>query len=75
LIPYDFRNANHVLKLALTCSTDKLENVAKVERDFTLPPPIHIPEFEDVNRWDAFVSIFLIILVGVVMLLVSKRQP
>ena len=75
LIPYDFRNANHVLKLALTCSTDKLENVAKVERDFSLPPPIHIPEFEDVNRWDAFVSIFLIVLVGVVMILVSKKQP
>jgi hypothetical protein len=63
-----------VLKLALTCSTDKLENVAKIERDYSLPPPVYIPEFEDVQRWDAFVSIFLIVLVGVVMLLVSKKQ-
>ena len=74
LIPYDFRNANHVLKLALTCSTDKLENVAKIERDYSLPPPVYIPEFEDVQRWDAFVSIFLIVLVGVVVLFVSKKQ-
>lgn len=75
LIPYDFRNANHVLKLAITCSTDKLENVPKVERDFALPPPVHIPEFEDVQRWDAFVSIFLIVLAGVVVLMMTKKQP
>ena len=74
LIPYDFRNANHILKLNLTCSTDKLENVPKVEKDFNLPPPVHIPEFEDVRRWDAFVSIFLIIFVGVVLLLVTKKK-
>ena len=76
LIPYDFRNQDHVLKFEVSCSTDKLENVAKEERDFSLPPPIHVPEFEDVNRWDAFVSIFFIILVGFILLLVSKRnQP
>lgn len=75
LIPYDFRNSNHVLKLAVTCSTDKLENVPKVERDFSLPSPVHIQEFEDVQRWDAFVSIFLIILAGVLMLMISKKQP
>lgn len=75
LIPYDTRNANHVLKFKITCSTDKLENVSKEERDFSLPPPIHIPEFEDVNRWDAFVSIFFIVLVGFVLLLVSKKKP
>jgi hypothetical protein len=74
LIPYDFRNANHVIKLALTCSTDKLENVPKVKRDFSLPPPVYIPEFEDVHRWDAFVSIFLIVFVGVVLLLVTKKK-
>lgn len=74
-IPYDFRNANHVLKLSIECSTDKLENVPKVERDFALPSPVHIPEFEDVQRWDAFVSIFLIILAGVLMLMISKKQP
>lgn len=74
LIPYDFRNANHILKLGLTCSTDKLENVPKIEKDFSLPPPVHIPEFEDVNRWDAFVSIFIIVFVGVLLMLIIKRR-
>jgi hypothetical protein len=63
-----------VLKLAIACSTDKLENVPKVERDVSLPPPVDIPEFEDVQRWDAFVSIFLIVLAGVVMLMMTKKQ-
>jgi hypothetical protein len=31
LIPYDTRNANHVLKFKIMCSTDKLENVPKVK--------------------------------------------
>lgn len=29
LIPYDFRNQDHVLKFEITCSTDKLENLSK----------------------------------------------
>jgi hypothetical protein len=45
LIPYDFRNANHVLKLGIECSTGKLENIPKVKKDFSLPPPIRIPRW------------------------------
>lgn len=75
LIPYDFRNANHVLKFAITCSTDKLEGVPRVEKDFSLPPPVYIPEFEDVHRWDAFVSIFFIVATGVVLLLMMRKPP
>jgi hypothetical protein len=73
LIPYDFRNANHILKLAVTCSTDKLENIAKVERDFALPPPMSIPEMEDPRRWDAFISIFMVIATGLFLLLVMRK--
>ena len=39
LIPYDFRNANHILKLNIECSTDKLQNVPKVDKKLSL---IHI---------------------------------
>ena len=73
LIPYEFREANHILKLAVTCSTDKLENVAKVERDFSLPPPMSIPEMEDPRRWDAFISIFMVIATGLFLLLVMRK--
>ena len=73
LIPYDFRNANHILKLAVTCSTDKLENVLKVERDFSLPPPMSIPELEDPHRWDAFISIFMVVATGLFLLLVMRK--
>jgi len=73
LIPYDFRNANHILKLAVTCSTDKLENIAKVERDFSLPPPMSIPEMEDPRRWDAFISIFMVVATGLFLLLVMRK--
>ncbi len=74
LIPYEFRNANHILKLAVTCSTDKLENIAKVEREFSLPPPMSIPELEeDTRRWDAFISIFMVIATGLFLLLVMRK--
>ncbi len=92
LIPYDFRNANHVLKFALTCSTDKLENVPKVkipvdegeeekkkeESDSKVEKyTIHGTEneAEDVDRWNAIMSIIFIILVGFVLLLIPKRKP
>jgi len=33
LIPYDFRNQDHVLKFEIKCSTDKLEGLTKVPLD------------------------------------------
>lgn len=93
LIPYDFRNANHVLKFALSCSTDKLENVPKVkipideeeeekkkeqESDSKVEKyTIHGTEneAEDVDRWNAIISIIFIVLVGFVLLLIPKRKP
>jgi hypothetical protein len=74
LIPYDFRNANHIIKLAVSCSTDKLENLSNVKRDTSLPPPMSIPDLEDPRRWDAFISIFAIVATGLFLLLVTKKR-
>lgn len=74
LIPYDFRNANHIIKMAIECSRDKLENVPKIKKDFSLPPPISIPELEDPNRWNAFVYIFLITITGIMIITFTKPR-
>ena len=75
LIPYDFRNANHILKLAVTCSTDKMENIPRSKRGESLPTPMEIPyEFsEDVHNWDAFIPIFMVVAVGLFLLLIIKK--
>ena len=92
LIPYDFRNQDHVLKFEVSCSTDKLENVPKVkipvdeeeeekkkeESDSKVEKyTIHGTEnkAEDVDRWNAIISIIFIVLVGFVLLLIPKRKP
>ena len=74
LIPYDFRHANHIIKLAVECSTDKLENIPRVTKDFSLPPPMRIPEMEDPNRWGAFIYIFLIVLTGLIVVIFTKPK-
>lgn len=75
LIPYDFRHANHIIKLSIECSTDKLENVPRVKKDFSLPPPMRLPEMEVPNRWGAFIYIFLIVITGVILIIFSKPRP
>ena len=74
LIPYDFRNADHILKLNIECSTDKLQNVPKVDKKFELPPPIRIPSIEDPNRWNGMIYIFAIIAAGIFFILVAKPK-
>ena len=73
LIPYDFRNANHILKLAVTCSTDKFVNIPKLMRDDNLPTPLSIPEFEDNHRWDVYLPIFFVVATGIFLLFVMKN--
>ena len=75
LILYDFRNANHILKLAVTCSTDKMENIPRSKRGESLPTPMEIPyEFrEDVHNWDAFIPIFMVVAAGLFLLLIIKK--
>ena len=74
LIPYNFRNANHILKLAVTCTTDKFVNIPKYRRDETLPTPMEIPkEFEDVHSWDSFIPIMMVIATGLFLLMIIKK--
>jgi hypothetical protein len=74
LIPYDFRHANNIIKLAVECTTDKRENIPKVTKDFSLPPPMRIPAMEEPNRWGAFIYIFLILLTGLILILFTKPK-
>jgi len=76
LIPYDFRNQDHVLKFEITCSTDKLENLSKQKTPlsrFDLPPPISIPEMENPYRWKEYLSIVGIVLLGLIVILITSK--
>jgi hypothetical protein len=79
LIPYDFRNQDHILKFEITCSTDKLEGLPKVPPETVkkeLPPPISIPEvLVDSYRWKEYLSIGVIVFIGIVLLSLMKRRP
>jgi hypothetical protein len=79
LIPYDFRNQDHILKFEIKCSTDKLEGLPKVPLEVVekvLPPPISIPELVvDTYQWKDYVSIGIVVFVGMVLLLLMKRKP
>jgi hypothetical protein len=77
LIPYDFRNQDHILKFEITCSTDKLEGLPKVPLEVVESPPISIPEIvEDVYKWKVeYISICIIVFVGLVLLSLMKRKP
>ena len=79
LIPYDFRNQDHVLKFEITGSTDKLEGLPKVSSEVVnkvLPPPISIPtQLDDVYKWKEYLSIGIIIFVGIVLLSLMRRRP
>ena len=75
LIPYDFRNSNYSLKFKIKCSKEKV--LSKLSRDISLPPPISIPEFDDVDRWEnykVYMAIFVIVMVGIFALVMSKPK-
>jgi len=79
LIPYDFRNQDHILKFEITCSTDKLEGLPKVSPEVVnkeLPPPINIPtQLDDVYKWKEYLSIGIIIFVRIVLMFLMRRKP
>jgi hypothetical protein len=78
LIPYDFRNQDHILKFEITGSTDKLEGLPKVPFEVVkkeLPPPINIPAIEDVYKWKEYISIGVIIFVGILLLSLMRQRP
>lgn len=79
MIPYDFRNQDHVLKFEITCSRDKLENLPKVpiEEEKEEEAPISIPEVvENVYAWrKEYTYIALIVLIGIFLMMFTKRKP
>lgn len=78
LIPYDFRNQDHILKFEITCSTDKLTNLPKVSHDVVkreLPPPVSIPEFENPYKWNQILPIVVVSFIGMLFLVLTRRKP
>lgn len=78
LIPYDFRNQDHILKFEIVCSTDKLEGLPKVpipdENIEEEEAPISIPEVkENLYRWKW--EIIAIVIVGILLMFFMKRRP
>ena len=77
LVPYDFRNSNYSLKFKIKCSREKI--ISKVKRDVSLPPPISIPEFDDVDRWDwhkykVYIAIAIIVIFGIFAIYVTRPK-
>jgi hypothetical protein len=79
LIPYDFRNQDHILKFEITCSTDKLQGLPKVPLEVVekeLSPPVSIPDMlVDTYKWKDYLSIGIIVFVGIVIMSLMKRKP
>ena len=77
LIPYDFRNQDHILKFEITGSTDKLEGLPKVPIEEVTEKEeksISIPEVvENVHRWKReYIYITLISIVGLLLIFFMK---
>lgn len=82
LIPYDFRNQDHILKFEITGSTDKLENLPKVpieepKKVEKEEPIISIPEVvKNSYIWrKEYLYIALIVIVGLLLIFFMKGKP
>lgn len=78
LIPYDFRNQDHILKFEIVGSTDRLKGLPKVPYEVVnnvLPPPISIPTIENVYRWKEYLSMSIIIFIGIMLISLMRRTP
>jgi len=78
LIPYDFRNRDHILKFEIECSTDKLEGLPKVSPDVIdteISSPISIPVDENPYNRDSYLAIFAVVFIGLMLLLLMRRKP
>lgn len=80
LIPYDFRNQEHILKFEITCSTDKLKVSSKLtytepEIELRAPEPqISIPEMGNSYEWKQFAYIGIIVLIGILLMIFMRRR-
>jgi len=76
LIPYDFRNQDHVLKFEITCSTDKLEGLTKVvPQESKVTEKIKNPTNEILYNQDVYIYIGIIVFVGMVLMLLMRSGP
>lgn len=77
LIPYDFRNSNYTLKFKIKCSKDRFKTLPKITRDVSLPPPISMSEFDDVDRWEkykVYIAISVIAIMGIFTLYIARPR-
>jgi hypothetical protein len=77
LIPYDFRNQEHVLKFRIECNTGKFKAISKHTASDVgvLPPPISIPEIEDPYRWNQqYILIAIIAFLGIFILFITRKR-
>ena len=78
LIPYDFRNQDHILKFEITCSTDKLESLSKLPTKIEEQKPVEKiknPTTEILYNQDVYIYIGIIVFIGIVLMLLMKRKP
>jgi len=76
LIPYDFRNQEHILKFEITGSTDKLENLTKIPLEEEIETPVSIPEVQkNVQRWKKeYIYIALIVVIGLMIMFFMNKK-
>ena len=76
LIPYDFRNQDHILKFELTGSMDKLEGLPKVPLEKVTEEKkeesISIPEVKDDYRW--IIYVVLVVVIGLLLMFFMKGK-
>ena len=79
LIPYDFRNQDHVLKFEIRCSTDKLEGLPKVPITTVIKKDdvevIKKPETKILYNQDVYIYIGVIIFFGIMLMLLTNPKP
>ena len=82
LIPIDFKERDHAIKLRIHGSTDKLINLPQNQEETIHEETIHdkskinIPEIvENVYIWKEYIYIGVIILIGLLLTLFMKKKP
>ena len=84
LVPVDFRDRDHAIKLTLSCETDKLKPLSKKFEMLSKKLPVPVGMFDDpetvavddIERWDweQMFPIVMIIIIGFVTLLVLSGR-
>lgn len=82
LIPIDFKERDHAIKLRIHGSTDKLINLPHNHEEMIQEETIHdkskinIPEIvENVYIWKEYIYIGIIVLMGLLLMLFMKKKP